>query len=73
MKHQKTRQDADARYRQNAERMQLRYSKSKHKKVQTFAVGDFVGVKVPKIDRSSTDSHRVMCVIVEKLGTIFTG
>lgn len=46
----------------------MKYCKSKHKKVRTFCEGDFVGVRIPKIDRSSTDYHRVMCVIVEKLG-----
>ena len=67
-KHRQIRKEADARYRLNAERMQMKYCKSKHKKVQTFSVGDFVGVQIPRIDRSSTDSNRVMCVVVEKLG-----
>ncbi len=68
-KHRQIRVDADARYRLNAEGMQLKYCKSKNKKIQTFAVGAVTfAVRVPKIDRSSTDSHRVMCVIVEKLG-----
>ncbi len=34
----------------------------------TFTVGDFVSIKIPRIDRSSTDLHRLPCVVVEKLG-----
>ena len=88
-KHTKVWQEADARYRLNAERMQLKYSKGKHKKVSyntqknyhqsqdlvlhvlqvvTFNEGDFVSIRVPRIDRTSTDSHRLPCVIVERLG-----
>lgn len=48
--------------------MKMKYAKGKRRKVHTFAVGDFVGVRVPKLDRSSTDSHRLMCVVVQKLG-----
>ena len=48
--------------------MKLKYSKSKHKKVMTFSEGDFVSVRVPRIDHSSTDNHRILCVVVEKLG-----
>ena len=39
--------------------------------IQIFNVGDFVSVRIPRIDRSSTDSHRLPCVIVERLGETF--
>ena len=54
---------------QNAECMQLKYCKSKCKKVQTFNVGDFVSIKVPHIDRTSTDLHRLPCIVVQRLGS----
>ena len=54
--------------RRNAERMQLKYSKAKRKKIRTFSVGNFASVKSPTIDRTSTDFHRVACIIVEVLG-----
>ena len=67
-KHLLLRQEADKRYRNNAEKMQLKYCKGKRKKVMTFYPGDFVSVRIPKIDRTSTDHHRLPCVIVERLG-----
>lgn len=51
--------------------MKLKYCKAKRKKVLTFSKGDFVSVKIPRIDRSSTDFHRLPCVVVEKLGSEF--
>ena len=39
--------------------------------IQIFNVGDFISVRIPRIDRSSTDSHRLPCVIVERLGETF--
>ena len=59
---------ADKMYRRNAERMQLKYSKAKRKKIRTFSVGNFASVKSPRIDRMSTDLHRVACIVVEVLG-----
>ena len=70
-KHLQLRKEADKHYRRNAERMQLKYTKAKRKKVLTFSPGDYVSVRVPRIDRSSTDSHRLPCVIVERRGTKF--
>ena len=70
-KHRQLREAADKQYRQNAERMKLKYCKAKRKKVLTFSKGDFVSVKIPRIDRSSTDFHRLPCVVVEKLGSEF--
>ena len=70
-KHFNLRKEADKHYRRNAESMKLKYCKGKRKKVLTFRVGDFVSVRIPRIDRSSTDSHRLLCVIVERLGSKF--
>ena len=55
-------------YRQNAERMQWKYSKAKRKKIRTFLVGNFVSDKSPRIDSTSTYLHRVACIVVEVLG-----
>ena len=67
-KHKLLRLKADKMYQRNAERMQLKYSKAKRKKIRTFSVGNFVSVKIPRIDRTSTDLHRVPCIVVEVLG-----
>ena len=40
----------------------------KSKKKGTFSVGNFVSVKIPRINRASTDLHRVPCIVVEVLG-----
>ena len=65
------RQEADKHYRTNAERIQLKYSEAKNKKVLTFCPGDYVSVRIPRIDRSSTDSYRLPCVVVERYGSKF--
>ena len=70
-KHLKTRQEADKRYQQNAVHMTMKYCKAKNKKVMTFNLGDFVSIKVPRIDRSSTDIRRLPCIVVQKLGSKF--
>ncbi len=70
-KHLATREAADKLYRRNAERMQLKYSKAKRKKVITFSPGDFVSVRIPRIDRTSTDFHRLPCVVAERKGSEF--
>ena len=49
-------------YCRDAEWIQLKYAKSKHKKMTTFSEGDFVSVRVPRIDRSFTDSHHLHCL-----------
>ena len=67
-KHKPLRLKADKMYRRNAERMQLKYSKAKRKKICILSVGNFVSVKIPRIDRTSADLHRVPCVVVEVLG-----
>ena len=48
--------------------MQMKYSKGKRRKITTFSVGEVVSVRVPRIDRTSTDLHRLVCVIVECQG-----
>ena len=70
-KYLKTRIEADKPYRLNADRMKLKYCKAKQKKVhvQTFTRGDFVSIKIPRIDRTSTDFHHLPCVVVERLGS----
>ena len=70
-KHLELRNTADKLYRRNAERMQLKYAKGKRKKVLTFSRGDFVSLRIPRIDRSSTDAYRLPCVVVERLGSKF--
>lgn len=64
-KHLRIRRAADKLYKRNAENMQLKYSKGKRKKVTTFSVGNIVSVKVPRIDRTSTDLRRLVCIVVE--------
>jgi len=34
------------------------------------SVQDCVSVRIPRIDRSSTDSHRLACVVVQLMGEI---
>ena len=41
---------------------------AKQKNVHKFSVGNYVSVKVPCIDRCTTDHKRVPCVIVEVRG-----
>ena len=67
VKHKRLREEADKRYRDNAKKMQLKYSKGKRKKVVVFHPGDFVSVRVPKIDRASTDCHCLPCIVVQSL------
>ena len=69
-KHKKLREEADKRYRANAEKMQLKYCKGKRKKVRLFCPGNFVSVRIPRIDHASTDRHRLPCVVVERLGKV---
>ena len=40
----------------------------KHK-VKEFHVGDCVTVRIPRIDRASTDPNRLPCIIVQVIGT----
>ena len=60
--------EADKRHKKNIERMK----KAKRKKVIAFNCNDFVSVKIPRIDRASTDSHHLPCLVVQMLGTNIT-
>ena len=70
-KHIRIREEADKLYLRNAERMRMKYTKCKRKKVLTFSPGDIVSIRVPRIDRTSTDFHRIPCVVVERRGSKF--
>ena len=59
------RQEFDANYRAYAEKMKVKYSKRKRVTNVEFREGDFVTVRIPKIDRSSTDQPRLMAKDVE--------
>ena len=61
-KHIEKRKHADYHYQQNAIRMRDRYNK---KKVYNFKVGDKVALRIPQIDRTTTDLHHLPCIIVQ--------
>lgn len=42
--------------------MRERYNK---KNVQNFKVGDKVALRIPRIDRSTTDLHRRPCMVIQ--------
>ncbi len=52
-------------YRRKADRMVSAYSKRKRHNVEHFGVGDFVSVRLPRIDRVSTDVRRMSCLVME--------
>ena len=66
-KHLACRKLADEHYLINAQRMKERYGKKK--KTHTFETGAKVtAVRIPKIDRATTDMHRLPCIIVDVRG-----
>ena len=65
-KHLSVRNRADEAYRKNALRMEQKYSKQH--KVKTFKPGDCVSVRVPRIDRASTDPQCLACIVVQVVG-----
>ena len=67
-RHYNVRKEADANYRENAEKMKLKYSKRKRVIHEVFSEGDLVTVRVPKIDRSSTDPPRLVAKILHTKG-----
>ena len=70
--HMALRKATDEQYRNNSKRLHLKYTKEKRKKVLlTFSPGDFGSLHIPRIGRSSTDAHRLPCIIVECLGSKF--
>ena len=46
--------------------MKIKYAKQQN--VRTYSVGESVSVKVPRIDRTSTDLSRIPCVVVQRVG-----
>ena len=66
-KHLPVLQIADKEYLKNANRMMVKYN-LKHK-VKEIHVGDCATVRIPRIDRASTDPNRLPCIIVQVIGT----
>ncbi|XP_062510159.1 uncharacterized protein LOC134186244 isoform X3 [Corticium candelabrum] len=56
-------------YIKSAEKQMYKHSKSKRVKLQPYAVGDYVTVRIPQQDRMSTDLPRLLAVVVEIRGT----
>ena len=50
----------------NAERIKQKHSK--YSKTHKYEVGEYAGLRIPRIDRSSTDLQRLPCIIVEVIG-----
>ena len=65
-KHRLVREKADFQYRRNAERMKRKHSLMH--KVKKFVVGESVSLRIPRIDRTATDVHRLPCIIVQVVG-----
>jgi len=65
-KHRNVRKKADILYQINAERMKHKHSLVH--KVKKFAVEESVGLRIPRIDWTTTDVHRLPCVIVKVVG-----
>ena len=63
-KHLAQRLIADVNYRRNAQRMVSLYNTRKRHNVKSFTAGDLVSIKIPRIDRSSTDLRRMPCIVV---------
>ena len=53
-------------YMKTALKMQEKFSKMH--KVREFRVGEYVSVRIPRIDRSCTDLLRLPCIVVEVVG-----
>ena len=56
----------DRRYLQSAQKMIHRYNKKKS--VVSFAAGDYVSVRIPRIDRASSDLSRLPGVVADVVG-----
>ena len=57
---------ANQKYLKTAERMAHRYNSNR--KTLVFSVGDVVSLRIPQIDRTSSDQPRLPCVVVEVKG-----
>ena len=49
-----------------AEKMKTKYNKNKRMKIVRFSIGDYVTVKVPRLDRRPCDLRRLPGVIVKR-------
>ena len=59
---------ADKLYRDNADKLCVKYGKRKRKTVRTVDVGDYDSVRVLRIDRAGTELLRLPCTVVERNG-----
>lgn len=59
-------QKADEKYLKTAKKMAERYNNQK--KVVKFQVGDIITIRVPRIDRTSSDLPHLLCVVVDVKG-----
>eukprot|EP00731_Ephydatia_muelleri_P002138 Em0001g2138a len=66
LKHKKIRIKADRKYLSSAKKMAERYNKQ-HSTL-SFVIGESVSVRIPGIDRASSDLSRLPCVVVEIVG-----
>ena len=60
------REKADIKYLASAQKMADRYLKKKN--VQSFLIGENVSLRIPRIDRASSDLSRLPCTVVEIVG-----
>lgn len=60
------RQRADKKYLRSAEKMAERYNRKR--RVKSFEVGESVSLRIPRIDRTSSDLPRLPCIIVQVKG-----
>lgn len=60
------RQEAHRRYLKSAEKMANRYNLKN--KIREFKVGEIVSLRIPRIDRTSSDLPRLPCIVVEVPG-----
>ena len=67
-KHLAQRLKADVNYRRNAQRMVSLYNTRKCHNVKSFTAGDLISIKIPRIDKSSTDLRRMPCIVVDVKG-----
>ena len=65
-KHLQVREKANIAYRKNVEMMKKKYAKNS--KIMKYKIGDYVSVRIPRIDRASTDLQRLPCVVVGIIG-----
>lgn len=69
-KHAKIRQEADIRYRKNAEQLCHKYSSAKRHRAERFVVSDFVSGKVPHDDHGGTKVLRLSGIVIKVCTTV---